>query len=94
MTKRETRVIDAFIHCVRSGEFTEDYAIVLIENNRAYGWLSDAAKEVFYAELDTIAAEKERERMVEEAMENQVEETVETVEPETEPTEETTEEVT
>lgn len=68
MTKRETRVIDAFIRCVRAGEFTEDYAIVLIENNRAYGWLSDAAKEVFYAELDTIAAEKERERMVEEAL--------------------------
>lgn len=68
MTKRETRVIDAFIRCVRAGEFSEDYAIVLIENNRAYGWLSDAAKEVFYAELDTIAAEKERERMVEEAL--------------------------
>lgn len=68
MTKRETRVIDAFIRCVRAGEFSEDYAIVLIENNRAYGWLSDAAKEVFYAELDTIAAEKERERIVEEAL--------------------------
>lgn len=84
MTKRETRVIDAFIRCVRSGEFTEDYAIVLIENNRAYGWLSDAAKEAFYAELDTIAAEKERERMVEEAMMAQPE-----AEEPTEPVEET-----
>lgn len=98
MTKRETRVIDAFIHCVRSGEFTEDYAIVLIENNRAYGWLSDAAKEVFYAELDTIAAEKERERMVEEAVGNQVEKEqvaeVETVETDVETTEAAADELT
>lgn len=48
MTKREIRVIRAFINCVRSGEFTLDYAITLIEDNERYGWLSDAAKDVFY----------------------------------------------
>ena len=61
MTKRETRVIDAFIRCVRAGEFTEEYAIVLIENNRAYGWLSDAAKDYFYEELDKLHPQPEPE---------------------------------
>lgn len=48
MTKREKRVINAFINCVRSGEYTLDYAIILIEDNSKYGWLSEAAKEAFY----------------------------------------------
>lgn len=48
MTKRETRVINAFINCVRMGEYSEDYAILLIEDNQRYGWLSEEAKEVFY----------------------------------------------
>ena len=48
MTKRETRVINAFINCVRSGEYTIDYAILLLEDNARYGWLSEAAKEAFY----------------------------------------------
>ena len=48
MTKREKRVINAFINCVRSGEYTFDYAVTLIEDNARYGWLSDAAKEEFY----------------------------------------------
>ncbi len=52
MTKREKRVIDAFIACVRSGEFTEEYAIILIEDTQRYGWLSDAAKDAFYEALE------------------------------------------
>ena len=48
MTKRETRVINAFINCVKAGEYTLDYAILLIEDNQRYGWLSEEAKEVFY----------------------------------------------
>ena len=48
MTKREQRVIQAFINCVLSGEYTLDYAILLIEDNQRYGWLSEEAKEVFY----------------------------------------------
>ncbi|MBP5461583.1 MAG: hypothetical protein J6Y20_05595 [Lachnospiraceae bacterium] len=54
MTKRETRVINAFINCVRSGEYSVDYAILLIEDNARYGWLSDAAKEVFYEAIENI----------------------------------------
>lgn len=54
MTKRETRVINAFKNCVQSGEFTEDYAITLIEDSQRYGWLSEEAKEAFYDFLDEL----------------------------------------
>lgn len=52
MTKREKRVINAFINCVKAGEYSFDYACLLIEDTARYGWLSDAAKEVFYAEFE------------------------------------------
>lgn len=61
MTKREQRVIKAFINCVKRGEFTLDYAITLIEDTDKYGYLTDAAKETFYAEFETV------EEIVEEA---------------------------
>ena len=51
MTKREQRVINAFLNCVVRGEFSADYAITLIEDNQRYGWLSDTAKEYFYDHL-------------------------------------------
>lgn len=52
LSRRERRVITAFINCVKSGEYTLDYAIILIEDNERYGWLSEEAKEVFYAEFE------------------------------------------
>ena len=58
MTKREKRVVDAFIRCVKSGEFTPDYAILLIEDDKRYGWLSDAAKDAFYEALDALEPEE------------------------------------
>ena len=48
MSKRAKRVIQAFINCVNNGEYTLDYAIILIENNEKYGWLTEEDKEVFY----------------------------------------------
>lgn len=54
MTKRESRVINAFINCVRSGEYSLDYAILLIEDNARYGWLSDFAKEAFYEATEDL----------------------------------------
>ena len=48
MSKREKRVINAFISCVEHGEYTLEYATVLIEDTARYGWLSEQAKEVFY----------------------------------------------
>ena len=61
MTKREQRVISAFLNCIRHGEYTEDYAITLIEDNQRYGWLSDAAKDYFYEELDKMHPAPEQE---------------------------------
>lgn len=52
MTKREQRVINAFIDCVKSGEFSADYATILIEDTQKYGWLSNTAKEAFYDAID------------------------------------------
>lgn len=54
MSRREERVIRAFINCVKKGEFTFDYAVTLIENNERYGYLTEEAKEVFYAECELI----------------------------------------
>ena len=54
ITKREKRVVDAFINCIKAGEYTEDYAITLIEDESRYGWMSSAAKDYFYDELDKL----------------------------------------
>ena len=52
MDKRCRRVINAFINCVRTGEYTIDYAVLLIEDESRYGWISDEAKEEFYNEFE------------------------------------------
>ena len=54
LTKRENRVIQAFLNCIKHGEYSEDYAITLIEDNQRYGWLSEMAKDYFYEELDRL----------------------------------------
>ena len=57
MSKREQRVINAFVNCVRSGQYSFDYAVTLIENNERYGYLSEEAKELFYSEFEATAEE-------------------------------------
>ena len=66
MTKREKRVINAFINCIAHGEFTVDYAITLIEDKQRYGWISVAALDTFYDELDKLYPEEEETEPVEE----------------------------
>ena len=61
LSKRETRVINAFINCIKSGEYTEDYAITLIEDNARYGWMSNEAKDKFYELLEELHPEPEPE---------------------------------
>lgn len=56
MSKRELRVINAFVNCVKSGQYSFDYAVTLIENNEKYGYLSEEAKELFYSEFETEEA--------------------------------------
>jgi hypothetical protein len=53
MMKRKERVINAFIECVKKGEFSLEYATTLIEDNNKYGYLTDEAKEVFYKAFET-----------------------------------------
>lgn len=52
MSRREQRVIQAFINCVKRGEYSFDYAVLLIEDSQRYGWLSYEAKEMFYQEFE------------------------------------------
>ena len=68
MTRREKRVVDAFINCIAHGEYTEDYAVTLIEDNARYGWMSETAKDEFYRRLDESNApvEEPTEEVVEE----------------------------
>lgn len=61
MTKREKRVINAFLNCIAHGEYTVDYAITLIEDKERFGWLSNMALDAFYAELDKLYPEDEEE---------------------------------
>lgn len=59
MTKREKRVINAFLNCIAHGEYTVDYAITLIEDKERFGWLSNMALDTFYEELDKLYPEDE-----------------------------------
>lgn len=56
MSKRENRVINAFINCVKRGEYTFEYACLLIEDTQKYGYLTDEGKEKFYAEFEVEEA--------------------------------------
>ena len=67
MTKREKRVINAFLNCIAHGEYTVDYAITLIEDNQRYGWLSNAAKDYFYEQIEPEEEEPIDEEPTEEA---------------------------
>lgn len=69
MTKREERVINAFLNCIRHGEYSADYAITLIEDQRRYGWLTDAAKDYFYDHLPEEEADVKPEPEPEQAVE-------------------------
>lgn len=65
MTKREQRVITAFLNCIKHGEYSVDYAITLIEDNARYGWLSATAKDYFYEQLEPEEEPVEEEPEVE-----------------------------
>lgn len=62
MTRREQRVIHAFINCIKSGTYSVDYAITLIEDNQRYGWLSNEAKDHFYEVIDEMFPEEPEEK--------------------------------
>ncbi len=49
---RAERVVKAFINCVKQGAYTYDYAVLLIEDNAKYGYLTDNDKNEFYAAFE------------------------------------------
>ena len=63
MPKKMKRTVDAFVNCIKHGEFSVDYADVLIADQSKYGWLSEAA-------LDYYEEQTEQFREVEEAEED------------------------
>ncbi len=65
MKKREKRVVDAFVNCIKHGEFSVDYADVLISDQSKYGWLSEAALD-YYEEQTAQFREEEVEEEAEE----------------------------
>ena len=64
MKKREKRVIDAFVNCIKHGEFSVDYADVLIADNSKYGWLSEAALEYYEEQTEQFRESEEVEEEV------------------------------
>ena len=61
MTRRMKRVVDAFVNCIRYGEFTIDYADVLISDQSKYGWLSENALEYYEEQTAQFREEEEEE---------------------------------
>lgn len=59
MTKRMKRVVDAFVNCIKHGEFSVDYADVLISDNSKYGWLNDAALDYYEEQSAQFRHEEE-----------------------------------
>ena len=48
---RNERVVNAFINCVKCGVYQQDYAILLIEDNQKYGYLTEEDKQRFYSAI-------------------------------------------
>ena len=66
MKKREKRVIDAFVNCIKHGEFTIDYADVLIADQSKYGWLSEQALDYYEQQTEMFREVVEVEEEAEE----------------------------
>ena len=64
MKKREKRVVDAFVNCIKHGEFSVDYADVLIADQSKYGWLSEAALEYYEEQTEQFRESEEVEEEV------------------------------
>lgn len=61
MTKRMKRVVDAFVNCIKHGEFSVDYADVLISDQSKYGWLNDAALDYYEEQTEQFRPVEEEE---------------------------------
>ena len=65
---RGQRVIEAFINCVKVGQYTLDYATTLIEDNQKYGYLTQEEKNVFYEEFGISTVDEATEQDYQDAL--------------------------
>lgn len=61
MNRRMKRTIDAFVNCIKHGEFSVDYADVLIADQSKYGWLSEQALEYYEEQTEQFREVEETE---------------------------------
>ena len=61
MSRRMKRTVDAFVNCIKHGEFSIDYADVLIADQSKYGWLSEAALEYYEEQTEQFREVEEAE---------------------------------
>ena len=66
ISKREKRLVDAFVNCIAHGEFTIDYADVLIADQSKYGWLSEQALDYYEEQTEKFRESEEVEEDTEE----------------------------
>lgn len=59
LPRRMKRLIDAFVNCIKHGEFSIDYADVLISDQSKYGWLNDAALDYYEEQTEQFREEEE-----------------------------------
>ena len=59
ISKREKRLVDAFVNCIAHGEFTIDYADVLIADQSKYGWLSEQALDYYEEQTEKFRESEE-----------------------------------
>ena len=64
MKKKDKRVVDAFVNCIKHGEFSVDYADVLIADQSKYGWLSEAALDYYEEQTEQFRESEEVEEEV------------------------------
>ena len=64
LRKKDKRVVDAFVNCIKHGEFTIDYADVLIADQSKYGWLSEAALDYYEEQTEQLRESEEVEEEV------------------------------
>lgn len=65
---RGQRVIEAFINCVKVGQYTLDYATTLIEDNQKYGYLTQDEKNKFYEEFGISTVDEATEEDYQDAL--------------------------
>lgn len=52
MTEREQRVIDAFYKAYLEGDYLPRGIVLAVEDDKRFGWMSDAAKQELYRRIE------------------------------------------